>query len=96
MVYKRTILKKILAHGGLAEFTLVKDQNEYQGALYVNGIHIPGPPLPRPLHQPKGEITHWMGNKPSVGLTAKEAAQIIEEIEVENQSLHYRAHLGGK
>jgi hypothetical protein len=91
MIYKKTLLKKMLSNGELAEFSLVKDENGYRAALYVNGSHIPGTTLPYPLAQPKGEITHWMGNKRvTVGLTINEAEQIIEAVEVENDSMQYR------
>ena len=91
MIYKRTLLKKMLSNGELAEFMLIKDEEGYKASLSVNGTHIPGTPMPHPLEQPKGEITHWMGNKRvSVGLTAKEAEQIVEAVEVENGSLQYR------
>ena len=90
MIFKKTILKKILTSGVLVEFQLVKDQGEYKAALFVNGSHVPGPTLPRPLDQPKGELTHWMGNKPSVGLTGNEAEQVNKAVEMENDSLRYR------
>jgi len=94
MVYKRTLLKKILSTGELAEFMLIKDEEGYKAALSVNGTQIQGIPQPYPLERPKGEITYWMGNKRvSVGLTTKEAEQIIEAVEVENDSLQYRANL---
>jgi hypothetical protein len=94
MLYKKTLLKKILSNGELAEFMLIKDEEGYKVALSVNGTHIMGTPLPYPLERPKGEITYWMGNKRvSVGLTTKEAEQIIEAVEVENDSLQYRSNL---
>ncbi len=94
MIFKKTLLKKILSTGELAEFTLVKEEHEFKAALSVNGNHIPGPPLPYPLAQAKGDVTHWMGNKRvTVGLTRKEAEFIIEAVEVENGSLQYRAQL---
>lgn len=96
MLNKRTILKKILSRGELVEFMLVRGPEEFQAALHVNGSHIPGPPLPLPLDHPKEEITHWMGNrKICVGLTTKEAEQIIDAVEVENNSLQYREQLCG-
>jgi len=91
MIYKKTLLKKMLSNGELAEFSLVKDEDGYKAALNVNGSNIPGTPMPHPLAQPKGEITHWMGNKRvSVGLTAKEAELIMDAVDVENDSLQYR------
>jgi hypothetical protein len=96
MTYKRTILKKILSRGELVEFMLIRGPEEFQAVLHVNGIHIPGPPLPLPFDQPKEEITHWMGNrKVCVGLTAKEAELIIAAVDVENNSLQYREQLCG-
>ena len=94
MIYKRTLLKKILSTGELAEFMLVKDVEGFKAALSVNGTQIFGTALPFPLERPKGDITHWMGNKRvSVGLTTKEAEQITEAVEVENESLQYREQL---
>jgi hypothetical protein len=91
MIYKRTLLKKILRNGELAEFALVKDMDGFQSALYVNGNHVPGPPLPSPLAEPKGDVTHWMGiKKLCVGLTRKEAEDIIEAVTIENESIQYR------
>jgi hypothetical protein len=94
MTFKKTLLKKILSRGELVEFMLVRGPEEYQAALHVNGSHIPGPPLPLPLECPKEEITYWMGNRKfCVGLTTKEAEQIIAAVEVENNSLQYREQL---
>lgn len=51
--------------------------------------------LPTPLTPPKGDLTHWMGNRPSVGLTQSEAERIMEEVEFENSSLaHRKKHFG--
>ncbi len=97
MVYKRTLLKKILSTGELAEFMLVKDAEGFKAALSVNGTQVLGTALPFPLERPKGDITHWMGNKRvSIGLTTKEAEQIIEAVEVENESLQYREQLSAR
>ncbi len=91
MIFKRTLLKKVLSPGEMAEFMLVKDAEGYRAALSVNGSQIFGTNMPYPLDRPKGEITHWMGNKRvSVGLTTKEAEMIMEAVEVENDSLQYR------
>ena len=94
MIYKRTLLKKKLSSGELAEFMLVRDADGYRAALSVNGTYIAGTALPYPLDRPKGEITHWMGNKRvSVGLTTREAEEITEAVEVENDSMEYRRQL---
>jgi len=97
MLYKRTLLKKILSTGELVEFMLVKDADGFKVALSVNGSNIPGTHSPHLLDQPKGDITHWMGNKRiSVGLTSKEAENIIEAVEIENDSLQYREQLSAR
>ena len=54
---------------------------EYQAMLYVNDRRVNGPAAPQPLAAPKGNLTHWMGNKPSVGLTAEEAEAVLWEID---------------
>lgn len=90
MVYKRTILTKILANGLKAEFALVRGDDDYMAALYINGRPIPGPALPELLDPPKGEVTHWMGNRPSVGLTEDEANKIIRDVELENSVLEHQ------
>ena len=73
-----------------ADFALVKEENSFQAALYVNGRHINGPALPELLDPPKGEVTHWMGNRPSVGLTHEEAEKIICEVNLENSVITHR------
>lgn len=90
MIFKRSILSKILANGMKADFALVKEEDTYQAALYVGGRHIPGPSLPQLLDPPKDEITHWMGNRPSVGLSTEEAEKIIREVQLENSVLEHR------
>ena len=73
MVFKRNIFSKILSNGLKADFALVKGEDAFQAALYIDGRLIPGPALPQPLDPPKGDVTHWMGNRPSVGLSSDEA-----------------------
>lgn len=90
MIFKKNILSKILSNGLKADFSLVQVDDAFQAALYVDGRHIPGPPLPVPLDPAKGEVTHWMGNKPSVGLTAAETNKIIQEVNIENSVLEHR------
>jgi hypothetical protein len=94
MIVKRLILKKVLKAGYLAEFNLVKREGTYEAALYLNGKHIGGPPLPCLLTEPKDDLTHWMGNRPTVGLTECEAERIIEEVEAENAILTHRQKSG--
>lgn len=87
MLFKRMVLTKILENGMRAEFAVVKDEGEFKAALFVNGRHIHGPPLPEKLSPPRDDITHWMGNKPGVGLTSEEAERIIREVDLENSVL---------
>ena len=90
MIFKKNILSKMLSNGMKADFALVKEEDIFQAALYVGGRHIPGPALPQPLDPPKGDVTHWMGNRPSVGLSSEEAEKIIREVALENSVLQHR------
>jgi hypothetical protein len=90
MMFKKKILSKILSNGLKADISLVKENDYYQAALYIDGRHIPGPPLPMPLDPANEEITHWMGNRPSVGLTTEEAEKIVKEVKLENSVLEHR------
>ena len=90
MIFKRTILTKILNNGMKAEFAIVMEEGAFQAALYVNGRHINGPALPEPLDPPKDEITHSMGNRPGVGLTQAEPEKMIQEVARENSVIAHR------
>lgn len=90
MVFKKNILSKILSNGLKADFSLVQEDGSFLAALYVDGRFIPGPPLPVPLDPASEEITHWMGNRPSIGLTTEEAKKIIKVVQVENSALEHR------
>lgn len=90
MIFKRNIVTKILSNGLKADFALVREEDAFQAALYIDGRPIPGPPLPVPLDPGAGELTHWMGNRPSVGLTADEAEKILREVNLENSVLKHR------
>ncbi len=90
MIYKRNIFSKMLVTGVKVDFALVKEEDYFQAALYVDGRHIPGPALPQLLDSPKGDVTHWMGNRPSVGLTTEEAEKIVREVQLENSVLQHR------
>lgn len=90
MIFKRKILSKILSNGLKADFSLVLEDGFHKAVLFIEGRRIPGPPLPVPLDPPNEEITHWMGNRPSVGLTTEEADKIIQEVKVENSVLEHR------
>ncbi|MDD2335579.1 MAG: hypothetical protein PHD01_03280 [Geobacteraceae bacterium] len=94
MIVKRVLLKKVLQSGYVAEFNLVKREGRYEAALYLNGKFVGGPPTPQLLTSPKGELTHWMGNRPAVGLTESEAELITSEVESENEILHHREKSG--
>lgn len=90
MIFKKKILSKILSNGLKADFSLVQVDDEFQAALYIDGRHIPGPALPMLLDPSKGDVTHWMGNRPSVGLTTEEAEKILKEVKLENSVLEHR------
>jgi len=90
MIFKRNIFSKVLSNGIKADFALVKNEEYFQAALYVDGRLIPGPALPQELTPPKGNVTHWMGNHPSVGLSLEEAEKIIREVNLENSVLRHR------
>jgi hypothetical protein len=90
MIFTRNIFSKMLSNGMKADFALVKEEDSFQAALYVGGRHIPGPALPQLLDPPKGDVTHWMGNRPSVGLSTAEAEKICQEVKMENSVLQHR------
>lgn len=90
MIFRKNILSKILSNGLKADFALVQEDGTCHAALYVAGRHIPGPPLPVPLDPANGEVTHWMGNRPSVGLTTEEADRIMKEVKLENSVIEHR------
>jgi hypothetical protein len=90
MTYKRTIFSKTLTNGEQATFAVVKNDSYYHAALYVSGRFIHGPALPQQLTPPNGDLTHWMGNHPSVGLTTEEANKILKEVHLENSVIQHR------
>lgn len=90
MIVKRSIFRKVLSTGAVAEFLIVRNDGDYEAAFFLNGKYISGPSLPRELKPPKGELTHWMGNKPSIGLTLVEAEKIIYQVELENSVLRHQ------
>lgn len=94
MVFKKMILSRVLSNGMKMEIAVVRNEGVFQAALYINGRPIPGPAQPEPLVPPKGDITHWMGNHPSVGLSSEEAEKIIREVKVENSVLTHRIAKG--
>ena len=89
MEVQETIVERELqATGGQMEIRLVKHGRQYEAAVFVNGRYRPGPPLPRPLENPAGSATHWMGIRPKVGLSAEEVEKI--EYEVRGVNALYR------
>ncbi|WP_298434996.1 hypothetical protein [Geobacter sp.] len=79
-----SILSKETKNGFLVDVRLVKRPRQYEAALFLNGKYKPGPAVPRPLDNPSGETTHWMGVRPSVGFTYEEAGKIIDEVSAQN------------
>lgn len=90
MLFVKNIFSKILSNGLKADLSLMQEDGYYQAALYIDGRRIPGPPLPVPLDPPNEDITYWMGNRPSVGLTTEEAKKIISAVKLENSVLEHR------
>jgi len=78
------IVEKTLKNGMYAEIRLVKLPRQFEAALFLDGRFKPGPPVPRPLDNPTGDVTHWMGVRPSIGLTAEETDKIAGEVNVQN------------
>ncbi|WP_246125732.1 hypothetical protein [Geobacter argillaceus] len=78
------IVEKTLKNGMYVEIRLVRLPRQLEAALFLDGRFKPGPPIPRPLDNPTGDVTHWMGVRPSIGLTAEEADKIAGEVNVQN------------
>jgi hypothetical protein len=76
----KEILRKFLSSGTCAKVALVRHKGEYKAMLYIEDRRVNGPSLPQPLDVPTDGITHFMGNKPAVGLTSAEADTIIWEV----------------
>jgi hypothetical protein len=83
-IVKSILVKRLQTPGYFADVYLVMQNGQYEAALFINDKYKPGPPIPYPLDNPTEEVTHWMGVRPSVGLSAEEAARIIDEVESEN------------
>lgn len=83
-IIEKELLNKILSTGACATFALVRHEGEYKAMLYVNGRRINGPALPQPLSTPREDVTHWMGNKPGVGLTTSEAEMVTKAVNERN------------
>jgi hypothetical protein len=90
MVVEESIVSKSLKSGMSVEIWLVKRPRQYEAALFLDGKYRPGPPVPRPLDSPGAEVTHWMGVRPSVGLTDEEAEAISSEVNIQNVLHHMR------
>lgn len=80
----KSVVVKRLQSGFFAEVFLVLHNGQYEAALFLNDKFKPGPPIPYPLESPTEVNSHWMGVRPSVGLSPDEAALIINEVECEN------------
>lgn len=83
-----SILSKETKNGFLVDVRMVKRHRQYEAALFLNGRYKPGPPLPRPLDNPSGDTTHWMGVRPSVGFTDEEAQTILDDVKSQNDLHH--------
>ena len=83
----KSLVVKRLQSGFFAEVFLVLQNGQYEAALFLNDKFKPGPPIPHPLDSATEVNSHWMGVRPSVGLSPEEAALVINEVECEN-SLH--------
>ena len=88
-IIKSIVVKRLQTPGYFAEVFLVQVNNQFEAALFLNDKYKPGPPIPYPLDRPNEEVTHWMGVRPSVGLSEEEAQRIIMEVEGEN-AIHRR------
>lgn len=84
MKIQEVIVEKTLKNGMYAEIRLVRMPRQFEAALFLDGRFKPGPPVPRPLDTPTGDVTHWMGVRPSIGLTAEETEKIAGEVNVQN------------
>src|SRR3954451_14771677 len=88
MEVQEVIVDRVLQNtGALLEICLVKHGAQYEAALFFDKKYKPGPPLPRPLEEPSGKSTHWMGVRPKVGLTEEESEKILYEVKGVN-ALH--------
>jgi hypothetical protein len=83
----KSVVVKRLQSGVFAEVFLVAYDGQFEAALFLNDTFKPGPPIPYPLDSPSETSSHWMGVRPSVGLSPDEAALVINEVECEN-ALH--------
>jgi hypothetical protein len=81
MEFEEVILERVLQNtGALLEICVVKHGRQYEAALFFDQKYKPGPPLPRPLENPSGQYTHWMGVRPKVGLSQEEAEKVEYEV----------------
>jgi hypothetical protein len=81
MEFQEVILERVLQNtGALLEICVVKHGRQYEAALFFDQKYKPGPPLPRPLENPSGQYTHWMGVRPKVGLSQEEAEKVEYEV----------------
>jgi len=88
MVIKELILSKRLQSGFYIDVYLVMRNGIFESALFINDKYKAGPPIPHPLDRPTEELSHFMGVRPSVGLTPEEAERITAEVEGSNNLQH--------
>jgi len=88
MKVEESIISKTLKSGLVAEVRLVKMPRQYEAALFLDGKYKAGPPVPRQLENATGDVTHWMGVRPSVGFTSEEAEAILGEVRMQNMLHH--------
>ena len=82
------IIEKTLKNGMLIEVYLLKYPRQYEAALFVEGHHKPGPPIPRVLENPTESAAYWMGVRPKVGLSQEEGDEILGAVNVQNKLHH--------
>ncbi len=83
-VVEKVLLIKPLSTGEIAKVALVSQSGEYRAVLYLNDRTINGPSVPQPLERPTEEITHYIGNRPAVGLTSEQAQTITDTVKERN------------
>ena len=87
MKVAKSVVIKRLESVILAEIFLVLHNGQNEAVLFLNDKYKPGPPITYPLDTPSEQHSHWMGVRPSIGLTPEEFELILNEVECEN-SLH--------
>lgn len=82
MAQREMIFTKTATNGQLIEVHAHETlPGSWIAQLSIDGKYISGPSRPQALKTPKGDVTHFLGEKPAVGLTASEAAIITAELD---------------